>query len=98
MAMAIVTTPIPPIWISEIITNWPNKVQWVAVSKTIKPVTHVALVAVKSASMKLVLWELVAEIGSISKKVPVSITPRKPNRIICDEDKDCLHRPFLRNI
>ena len=30
--VVIVTTPIPPIWIRDRITSWPNHVQWLQVS------------------------------------------------------------------
>ena len=75
--IAIVTIPMPPIWISVIITACPNVDQYVAVSCTTSPVTQSADVAVKSASAKLVHSPLADEIGSISMSAPRSIPAAK---------------------
>ena len=42
--------PKPPSWISRRMKAWPHPVKYVAVSTTMRPVTHTALVAVKRAS------------------------------------------------
>jgi len=42
--------PSPPSWISARMTAWPKIVKSAPVSRTIRPVTHEALVAVNSAS------------------------------------------------
>ena len=46
-----VTRPKPPTWIRTRITACPNTVNWVQVSRTTRPVTQVALVAVNMASI-----------------------------------------------
>ena len=45
-----VVMPRPPNWISVRITRWPNVEKSLQVSRTVRPVTHTALVAVNSAS------------------------------------------------
>lgn len=42
--------PRPPSWISSRMKAWPSGVKYVAVSTTMSPVTHAALVDVNSAS------------------------------------------------
>ena len=77
----IVINPKPPIWIRASITIWPNNVQCSKVSNGTKPVTHVALVAVKSASKKDVYPFLEAS-GNNSSIVPtimVNIYPIDKN-------------------
>ena len=76
-AIPIVITPIPPIWISVMITHCPKNDQYVAVSCTISPVTQVAEVAVNSASGNGVNTCCAEEIGSISSRVPAIISPKK---------------------
>ena len=49
--------------------DWPIIVKSAAVSTTVKPVTQTALVAVKSALVKVI--EPVVALGSISKKAPI---------------------------
>jgi hypothetical protein len=77
-----VINPKPPTCIKEIITICPKSDQWVYVSYTIRPVTQVADVAVKSASTKGVDSPLLADTGSISKAVPTNIIKRKPSTMI----------------
>ena len=84
-ASPIVITPIPPIWISVIITPWPNSDQYVAVSFTISPVTQVADVAVNSASAKGVIVCLLEDMGSISRNVPSIISAKKLKIIIWND-------------
>jgi len=55
----------------NIMMSLPKGVNADAVSTTISPVTHTALVAVKSASTQPIGWEL--EIGRDNKKVPAII-------------------------
>ena len=74
------------------ITTFPNKLQWVAVSNTTNPVTHTADVAVKSESTKLVGCPLLLEIGKDSILAPTKVRSKKPTVIIWTE----LH--FLRNL
>ena len=72
-----VMKPRPPIWMSVMITIWPKVVQPVKVSRTIRPVTQVALVAVNSASSGAAGAPLEA-MGSISSPAPVRMTSRNP--------------------
>ena len=65
--------PSPPICIKHKITHFPNKLQYVAVFLTTRPVTHVAEVDVNKASLKDVAFPFACEIGSISSSVPKSI-------------------------
>ncbi len=67
-------TPKPPIWMSTMITTWPNGDQKVGVSTTMCPVTQTALVAVNSASMKVAGRPWVAT-GNESSAVPRASTP-----------------------
>ncbi len=69
--------PNPPIWISSMMTTWPNPVQCVAVSTTVSPVTQTADVAVNSASKKFVTDPERDEIGSMSNPVPSSVATAK---------------------
>lgn len=74
--------PSPPICIKHKITHFPNKLQYVAVFLTTRPVTHVADVDVNKASLKDVAFPFACEIGSISSSVPKSIRHKKPRIII----------------
>ena len=80
-ASPMVITPIPPIWISVMMTPCPKSDQYAAVSFTISPVTQVADVAVNSASENEVIPRPFDEMGSISSSVP-SIMSTKKLRII----------------
>ena len=64
-----VKIPIPPNCIKTIIIDCPTIVKSTAVSTTVKPVTQTALVAVKSAFVKVIPF--VVALGSISKKLPI---------------------------
>lgn len=75
--MVMVTTPIPPIWISSRITTCPKQLQYVAVSWTISPVTQVADVAVNNASRNAALPGSLDAKGSIKSSVPTNITAKK---------------------
>ena len=81
-SMAIDIKPSPPIWMSAKITPLPNMLHSVAVSRTISPVTQVALVAVKSASIGSANAPSADEIGSISSSPPMRITTKKPSMIV----------------
>ena len=95
-ATAMVTTPIPPICIRVIITIFPKRVQVVAVSPTMSPVTQDAEVAVKRQSTKLALPGAIVANGNISNSVPVKMRPPKPKIIICADDR-CLFFIFNLN-
>ena len=64
-------------------TSWPNSDQYSPVLATVRPVTHMAEVAVKSASIPCGFDPLFVENGSSSRKVPVRIKSRKPRRTVC---------------
>lgn len=74
--------PRPPTCISASIMICPNTVKVPAVGVTERPVTQVAEVAVKSASMKFILFPCFVDIGNKSKSVPKSMTAKKPNNKI----------------
>ena len=59
------------------ITHFPNTDQYVAVSLTISPVTHVAETAVKRQSENGVTTRCCDEMGSMSKNVPSRISEKK---------------------
>ena len=82
MATATVTTPMPPIWISRMITAWPNPDQYSDVSCTTRPVTQVAEVAVNSASKKEAPCPSRVEMGSVSSSAPARISRANPIRMI----------------
>ena len=73
MATAMVTTPMPPIWMSRRMTPWPKGDQNWAVSWTTRPVTQVAEVAVKRASRKGALWPVRVAAGRESRSAPARI-------------------------
>ncbi len=74
--------PKPPSWMSARITTCPKGLQWLAVSSTTSPVTQVALVAVKRASMNLVPCPSAEAIGSMSSPVPTLMrTMNRPSRV-----------------
>ena len=79
--VAIVIKPRPPIWIITRMTHWPKSDQWVKVSTVTRPVTHVALVAVKSASRKVVVWPSFAEKGIKRSSVPTVMMIKKPREM-----------------
>ena len=79
-----VMIPNPPNWIKIKIIICPKCVNFVPVSTTVKPVTHVAEVAVNSESINdrrlpFTAW------GSISKTVPTNIIVKKLKTKILDE-------------
>lgn len=57
-----------------------------AVSRTTRPVTHVADVAVKRAVTNEVVAPLRDEMGSIKSIVPKAIRPMNPRMTILDEE------------
>ena len=67
-------------------TDCPKTYQYVAVSCTTSPVTHTAEVDVNIASENGVNLPEADEIGSISNRVPNSITAAKAQMIICAVD------------
>lgn len=73
-----VIIPKAPNWIKNKITILPKRVKSEPVSKTIKPVTVVAEVAVKRAS-KNVMPRGVAQ-GNFSKIVPIKMVIKKPSK------------------
>ena len=73
-----VMIPIPPSWIESRITTCPKLVKYVPVSTTVRPVTQVADVMVKSASMKPIEPPVVA-CGSINTNVAARIYAAKLN-------------------
>ena len=78
--------PNPPVWIKARMTTWPNTDQWVAVSRTTRPVTQVAEVAVKRAVSNEVAAPLRDEMGSIKSIVPRAIRTANPRMTILDEE------------
>ena len=82
-SVAMVMKPRPPIWISTSTTNWPKKDQCVPVSTMTRPVTQLALVAVKSEGMKPVASPPAEDTGSISSSVPAMTTRKKPRAMVC---------------
>jgi hypothetical protein len=68
------------------ITKCPKEEKSFPVSRTINPVSLVAEVAVKRASIRLILFSVPEAAGRLRSKVPVIITKRYPNNIICDGD------------
>ena len=83
IATAIVTTPMPPTWISSRMTSCPKGDQYRAVSWTTRPVTHVAEVAVNRASKKEAPPGAREAKGSMRSRVPARISRRKPRMMIC---------------
>ena len=75
---AMVTTPMPPIWMRTSSTPWPKRVQVVAVSRTMRPVTHTAEVAVNRQSPKGTEPGARLAKGSESRQAPRRISSRKP--------------------
>ena len=68
------------------ITKCPKEEKSFPVSRTINPVSLVAEVAVKRASIRLILFSVPEAAGRLRSKVPVIITKRYPNNIICGGD------------
>ena len=68
------------------ITKCPKEEKSFPVFRTINPVSLVAEVAVKRASIRLILFSVPEAAGSLRSKVPVIITKRYPNNIICGGD------------
>ena len=77
MITAMVTTPMPPIWIRHRMTICPNRVQYRAVSCRTRPVTQEAEVAVKRAVSSPAPRPSRVAKGSISSRVPSNIMARK---------------------
>ena len=73
MATAMVTTPMPPTWISRRITPCPKGDQNSAVSWITRPVTQVAEVAVNSASRKGTRSPDWVATGRLSRQAPIRI-------------------------
>ena len=74
--------PRPPVWISVRIIVWPNRVNEVPVSVTLRPVTQTAEVDVNRASTKfnplpvpVVAW------GKRSRPAPAKIIARNPKTV-----------------
>ena len=62
--------------------SWPKKDQWVAVSTTTSPVTHIEDVAVKRQVKKSVGWCPLLEIGRDRSKAPKNIAITKLPSIV----------------
>ena len=76
-----VTRPRPPTWMRRSSTACPKNVNCVQVSRTTRPVTQVALVAVNRASTSPSRPCLLA-MGRLSSSVPAAITSRKLTQMI----------------
>ena len=63
-------------------TTCPNSENWLHVSRTIRPVTQVALVAVNIASMTP-SRPVLLEMGRVSSSVPTAMTSRKLMQMVC---------------
>ena len=77
-----VIIPSPPAWIRQSITNLPKGVKKLPVSFTVRPVTQVALVAVKTLSTNVALPAPVVAIGKLKSNAPIIITDKKLKTII----------------
>ena len=83
----IVMMPRPPIWIRIKITICPNTLHVDTVGSVTSPVTHVAVVAVKSASRYATDSPLAELIGSDRSRLPSKTVTRKLSRMICVVDR-----------
>ena len=81
VAAATVMTPRPPIWMSRMMMVWPKADHPVAVSRTMRPVTQTALVAVNSASSNGALSPSLEATGSVRSSAPRSMTRKNPARM-----------------
>ena len=63
-------------------TTCPNSENWLHVSRTTRPVTQVALVAVNMASMTP-SRPVLLEMGRVSSSVPTAMTSRKLLQMVC---------------
>ena len=63
-------------------TTCPNSENWLHVSRTTRPVTQVALVAVNRASMTP-SRPVLLEMGRVSSSVPTAMTSRKLLQMVC---------------
>ena len=88
----IVISPSPPIWTRHRITICPKRENSVPVSLTTRPVTHVAEVAVKRASIKEIGVPFGEASGIASKIVPTKITVRKLRGIA---NTECSRKKFI---
>jgi hypothetical protein len=61
------------------ITKCPKAEKAPPVSRTINPVTQVAAVAVKRASIRLILFSVPEAIGRLRSIVPMAMTIKNPN-------------------
>ena len=80
------TIPRPPVCMRASMTACPNLDQQVAVSLTTSPVTHTADVDVKRAVSNEALIPSLDETGSMRRKAPIRIAPRKPRIMIWKDD------------
>jgi hypothetical protein len=76
-----VMIPSPPTWKRMRITILPNGEKYVAVSFTISPVTHVALVAVNRVSTGCIATPAAVARGELRRIKPMVIVARKLNII-----------------
>lgn len=68
------------------IITCPNVLHVDTVGTVTRPVTHVAVVAVNNASIKLTLCPFAVLIGKQSKAVPARIANKKLSKMICVVD------------
>ena len=76
-------TPRPPIWISTMMTVFPNADQYVAVSCSTSPVTQEAETAVNSVVISGARVPSAVAIGRLKSSVPSPIRIRNPRAMIC---------------
>ena len=76
--VAKVMKPRPPSWIRHSSTTWPKRLKVVAVSRTIRPVTHTAEVEVNSASNQPMLAPDRVAQGRESNMLPIRMMLAKP--------------------
>ena len=74
--------PRPPTWIISRITSCPKRLHWVQVSRSTRPVTQVADVAVNREVMIPAERPEREAAGRFSSRVPTRIIPRKENAMI----------------
>jgi hypothetical protein len=77
-----VIMPSPPNCISSNITDWPKIEKKLPVSFTTRPVTHTALVLVKSASINEMGWPKFVDTGRHKRSAPIKLAARKLTTII----------------
>src|SRR5262249_23551267 len=95
-AVESVVIPSPPSWINARITTCPNVENSFPVSRTVRPVTHTALVAVNSASRKPIRAPAAAR-GRVSSSAPTRMAaanPPRSTRVGCRRSR-CRQKPTV---